>query len=143
MSRPESVKDVKDRMVQIGTMDLERIVTIPALLKHYTAFIEQLQKMYGEVEPSYGMNVKFSMVRDQKQLESQLASEQYMWDENKKDYEKALRADPSDPVKEYAKDRIKEWAKEEGLPDPFDCFAANDPELRRIREELGMNEDDE
>lgn len=138
MSRPETVKDVKERMIRVGSMDLERIVTVPAILKHYTALIEALQKMNGEIRTAYGMSVSFYLPCDEKQLLSQLSAEQYQWDDAEKEYRKALKADLSDPVQEYKRDRIKEWAKEEGLPDPFDVFAANDPELQRIREEMGL-----
>jgi hypothetical protein len=141
MARPETIKDVKERMVEIGTIDLERIVTNPALLKPYTAFIEAVQKMNGTVETTYGSQVKMKLLRDQKQLEHQLSSEQYLWDDIQKRYNQAVRADESNPVPEYFRNSVTEWAKAEGLPDPFDPFAANDPELRRIREELGFNDE--
>lgn len=138
MSRPEAIKDVKDRTIRVGSMDLERIVTVPAILKHYTALIEALQKIDGEIRTAYGMTVEFYLPRDEKQLLSQLSTDQYQWDDSEMEYRRALKADLNDSVKEYKRDRIKEWAKEEGLPDPFDVFAANDPELQRIREEMGL-----
>ena len=140
MSRPETIKDVKERMIDIGSLDLERIIVEPKLLKHYTAFIEELQKMGGEIEPRYGTTVQFRLVRNQKQKESQLSTEQYTWDDTQKEYRKAVKADPGDPVQEYKKDRVKEWARAEGLPDPFDVFAANDEELQRIREDFGFDD---
>jgi hypothetical protein len=117
MARPETIADVEEKMIRIGSFDLERVVTEPKLLKAYTALIEQLQLMKGTVEPTYGQTVEFHLPRNQKQLQERLRSDQYSWDDHQKHYKLALLGEE---VADWRKSGISEWAKEEGLPDPFD-----------------------
>ena len=142
MARPESISDVKrdDRMTRIATFEMDRILADASLLKHYTALLQAVQKMGGEAVKNYN-NVDFNIPKNKKQLEDQLRSDQYYWDEYQKYYNLALnRGSNSDEIPEWRHSAIKAWAKEEELPDPFDVFAANDPELAQLRMELGMEE---
>ena len=142
MARPETIADVKDRFIRMGSIEFGKISMTPELLKPYTAFLEAVKKMGGHMEENYS-GIEMFLPRTKKQLEDQLRSERYSWDNNEKYYKKALKADESDPVEEWRRDGIREWATEEGLPNPFDVFAANDPELARIRAELGIEESEE
>jgi hypothetical protein len=144
MARPESIKDIKhdDRFVRIAMFEIEKFIGNPALLKHYTAILETAQKLGGRAEKSYS-TVDVSIPKDDKQLADQLQSDQYYWDDKQKYYNLALnRGANSDEIPEWRHSGIKEWAKQEGLPDPFDVFAANDPELQRLRDELGLDNDE-
>lgn len=143
MARPESTKDIKhdDRFVRIATFDVDKIIGNAQLLKHYTALLETAQKMGGFADKSYS-SVEVQIPKDQKQLEEQLRGDQYRWDEQQKYYNLALnRGTNSDEVPEWRRNGIKDWAKEEGLPDPFDVFAANDPELQQLRVDLGLEDE--
>jgi hypothetical protein len=143
MSRPESIKDIKtqDRLVRIAMFEIDKIISNAALLKHYTALLEAAQKIGGNAEKSYS-SVDISIPKDQKQLEEQLKNDQYHWDDKQKLYNRALRGSTTDPIPEWQRSGLKEWAREEGLPNPFDVFAANDPELAALRAELGMEDDE-
>lgn len=143
MARPESIKDVQDRFVRVAMFEVDKIIANPTLLKHYTAMLEAAQKLGGYAEKAYS-TVDVNIPKDQKQLEDQLRSDQYQWDDMKKFYNLALnRGVNSDDIPEWRQSSIKRWAQEEGLPDPFDVFAANDPELAALRAELGMEDNNE
>lgn len=138
MARPETIAEVKSRQETIGSLDVSKFSTTPALLKHYTALVEALEKMGGECEASYA-NVTLKRPKTKEELELQLATDQREWDRIRKLYYQAVKCDPEDePIREYQQESIKHWARGEGLPDPFDVFAANDPELAEIRKSLGM-----
>jgi hypothetical protein len=144
MARPESIKNIKtqDRFVRIAMFEIDKIISNSALLKHYTALLEAAQKIGGNAEKSYS-TVDISIPKDQKQLEEQLKTDQYYWDDKQKLYNRALRANPTDPIPEWQRSGLQAWAKDEGLPDPFDVFAANDPDIAAIRAEMGLDNDDD
>lgn len=139
MSRPETTNDVTDRFVRIASFETDKIIAHPTLLKHYTALLEAMQKIGGKVERSYNA-VEMQIPKDEQQLNEQLRGDQYRWDEMQKLYNVALKGDTvTDPVPEWRRNGIKEWAKEEGLPDPFDVFAANNEDIQKLRDELGLD----
>ena len=143
MARPESIKDIKndDRFVRIAMFEVDKIISNAPLLKHYTALLEAVQKIGGFAEKAYS-TVDVKIPKDDSQLADQLRHDQYVWDDMHKYYNLALnRGTNSDDIPEWRHNSIKTWAKEEKLPDPFDVFAANDPELAAMREELGMDDD--
>jgi hypothetical protein len=118
MSRPETMRDVQNRMIQIASFELNLIAANPALMKHYVGLIEYVQKNGGEVKTSYGNSMTIFILRNRDQLQDQLRSEQYDWDDCERLYN--LASVDIYEVKEYQRSRIKTWAKEEGLPDPFE-----------------------
>lgn len=141
MSRPENLADIKhdDRFIRVASFEVDRVITSPMLLKHYNALLEQVQKLGGFASKSYA-SVELNIPKDKELLEQQLRNDQYRWDELQKYYNLAVVRGPGDTeVPEWRHNSIKEWAKEEGLPDPFDVFAANDPELAQICADLEMN----
>ena len=143
MARPETLKDIKqdDKFVRIAMFEVDKIISNAPLLKHYTALLEAVQKVGGFAEKSYA-TVDVKIPKDDSQLADQLRHDQYVWDDMQKIYNLAVnRGANSDDIPEWRRSSIKTWAKEEGLPDPFDVFAANDPELNALREELGMEND--
>lgn len=138
MSRPESIKDIKheDRFVRIAMFEVDKIINNAALLKHYTALLEAAQKLGGHAEKSYS-TVDINIPKDEKELKQQLDSDQYRWDDMQKLYNLAVtRGENSDEIPEWRRNSLIQWAKNNDLPDPFDVFAANDPELDAIRKEL-------
>lgn len=138
MARPESIKDIKhdDRFVRIAMFEVDKIISNPALLKHYTALLEAVQKVGGYADKAYS-TVDVNIPKDERQLEEQLRTDQYRWDDMQKLYNLAVnRGENSDEIPEWRRNSLKEWARENDLPDPFDVFAANDPELEAIRKEL-------
>lgn len=141
MARPENIKDIKhdDRFVRIAMFEVDKIISNAPLLKHYTALLEAVQKIGGFADKAYS-TVDVKVPKNEKELEAQLKSDQYQWDEMHRFYNLALnRGVNSDDIPEWRHSSIKTWAKEEGLPDPFDVFAANDPELASLRADLGMD----
>ena len=139
MSRPETTNDVTDRFVRVAMFETEQIMTNAILLKHYTALLDAITKMGGHADKSYS-SIDLNIPKDEKQLEAQLRNDQYRWDEMQKLYNVALKGDTvTDPVPEWRRNGIKEWAKEEGLPDPFDVFAANNEDIQKLRDELGLD----
>ncbi len=145
MSRPETIKDVKERTIEIGRLEIDKIMVNPPLMKAYVAFLEALEKQGGKVVPAYGATVNFNLPRTESQLYDQLRTDQYHWDDCQKLYNRALFRHNSnvEEPKEYQKDRIKEWAEAEGLPDPYGYLAVDDfsdEELDRIRQDLGIVE---
>ena len=142
MSRPENLADIKhdDRFIRVASFEVDRVITSPMLLKHYNALLEQVQKLGGFASKSYA-SVELSIPKDKELLEQQLRNDQYCWDELQKYYNLAVVRGPGDTeIPEWRHNSIKEWAKEEGLPDPFDVFAANDPELAQICADLEVNQ---
>lgn len=143
MARPESIKDIKqdDKFVRIAMFEVDKIIGSAPLLKHYTALLEAAQKMGGFAEKSYS-TVDVKIPKDDTQLTDQLRHDQYVWDDMQKLYNLAVnRGTNTDDIPEWRRSGIKVWAKEEGLPNPFDVFAANDPELSALRAELGMSDE--
>ena len=139
MSRPETTNDVTDRFVRVAMFETEQIMTNAILLEHYTALLYAITKMGGHADKSYS-SIDLNIPKDEKQLEAQLRNDQYRWDEMQKLYNVALKGDTvTDPVPEWRRNGIKEWAKEEGLPDPFDVFAANNEDIQKLRDELGFD----
>lgn len=139
MSRPETTNDVTDRFVRVAMFETEQIMTNAILLKHYTALLDAITKMGGHADKSYS-SIDLNIPKDEKQLEAQLRNDQYRWDDMQKLYNVALKGDTvTDPVPEWRRNGIKEWAKEEGLPDPFDVFAANNEDIQKLRDELGLD----
>jgi hypothetical protein len=116
MSRPETTADVTEKFIRFATFDVDKVIAKPKLLKAYTALIEAVQAEGGEVNVTYSSNVEISLKRNQKQLLEQLHSDQYRWDDNKKNYELAIAGEE---VPNYRRSSIQEWAKNEGLPDPL------------------------
>jgi len=143
MARPENIKDIKndDRFVRIAMFEVDKIISSASLLKHYTALLEAVQKMGGLAEKAYS-TVDVKIPKDQAQLADQLRHDQHVWDDMQKYYNLALnRGINSDDIPEWRHNSIKTWAKENDLPDPFDVFAANDPELAALRADLGMDDE--
>lgn len=143
MARPESIKDItkENRFVRIAMFEVDKIIGNANLLKHYTALLEAAQKLGGYADKSYS-TVDVKIPKDDAQLADQLRHDQYVWDDMEKLYNLAVnRGTNSDDVPEWRRNGLKNWAKENDLPDPFDVFAANDPELQQIREDLGLEGD--
>jgi hypothetical protein len=141
MARPEKISEVTERHERFALFYTENFATEPAVLKHYTAMLEAVQKFGGKVERQY-TTVEMYIPKTQKQLQAQLETDQRTWDRHRDLYLRAVKADPEEePVKEYERSYVQEWARKEHKPDPFDVFAANDPDLRDIRKSLGMNDD--
>ena len=143
MARPENIKDIKhkDRFVRIAMFELDKMITSAVLLKHYTALIEAVEKHGGSIEKNYN-TVDINIPKTTSELEYQLENDQRNWDEMQRLYNLALNRGPSDTdIPEWRRDSIKRWAKEEDLPDPFDVFAANNMDIQRLREEMGLDDE--
>lgn len=141
MARPENIKDIKDedRFVRIATFEVEKIMCNAVLLKHYTALLEAVQKMGGKAEKSYS-TIDVSAPKDDRELLQQLEYDQRTWDSRLAEYNLAVTRGPSDEdFPDWKRNTIIRWAKENDMPDPFDVFAANDPELAAIRADLEMD----
>lgn len=143
MARPESHKDIKeeDKFTQIARFEIDKIITHPILLKHYTTLLEAVHKMGGTSDKNYN-SVDLDIPKNHKQLDEQLKSDQYYWDDYEKLYRKALAGDSVDPIPEYRRGSLKEWAEKEGLPDPFDPFVANNEDIKELRREMGLDNDE-
>lgn len=115
MSRPETIADVTDRFIRFANIEVDKFINNPKLLKAYTTLIEQVTYFAGEVNTTYGTNVELTLPRTTKQLEEQLRSDQYSWDDKRTNYLKML---DGEEVAEWRHSSLKEWAKAEGLPDP-------------------------
>lgn len=142
MARPESINDIKpeDRITRIATFEIDRFMADPALLKNYTGLLEIVKKMGGEVQKSYS-SMDFYVPKTKTELENQLRTDQSVWDDNYKYYNLALNRGPGDSdIPEWRRSSIKSWSILNELPDPFDVFAANDPELAQLRSDLGMED---
>lgn len=142
MARPESHKDISDenRFTRVAMFEIDKIVTNANLLKHYTALLEAIHKMGGRSEKGYN-SIDLDIPKNSKQLDEQLKSDQYHWDDYEKLYRKALAGDSVDPIPEWRRSTLKEWAEKEGLPDPFDVFAANNEDIQELRREMGLDND--
>lgn len=141
MARPESIKDVKesDRFVRIAMFEIDKIVTNSVLLKHYTALIQAVEHRGGKIEKNYS-TVDVSIPKSNQELDYQLECDQRNWDEMQRLYNLALNRGPTDTdIPEWRRDSIKRWATDEGLPDPFDVFAANNEDIQAIRDEMGLD----
>ena len=142
MARPESHKDISEdnKFCQIARFEIDKIISNANLLKHYTALLEAVHKMGGKSDHSYN-SVDLDIPKNTKQLDEQLKSDQYHWDDLDKLYRKALAGDSVDPIPEYRRSILTEWAEKEGLPNPFDVFAANNEDIQKIRREMGLDND--
>jgi hypothetical protein len=142
MARPETIKDVKERTISVGRIEVNKFLTNPSLLKAYIAFGEAVEKNHGELVDSGYNGVEFKLLRTEEQLHDQLRSEQYQWDDSHKLYNRAVMRYHEDveAPKDYQQDRIKEWAEQEGLPDPYAMLSDDfdDETLDRIRQEMGL-----
>lgn len=139
MSRPETTNDVTDRFVRVAMFETEQIMTNAILLKHYTALLDAITKMGGHADKSYS-SIDLNIPKDEKQLEAQLRNDQYRWDDMQQSYNKVLAgADPTEPVPDWKRKSIQNWAKENDLPDPFDVFVANNEDIQKLRDELGLD----
>lgn len=144
MARPESIKDIKreDSFIRIAMFETDKIIGNPVFLKHYTVMLESVNKIGGHADKSYA-TVELYIPKNDKELAEQLRHDQYYWDEMQKFYNLALNRGPdSDDVPEWRRNSVIQWAKDNDLPNPFDVFAANDPELKKIRDDLGLEDDD-
>ena len=141
MARPESINDIadSDRYVRVAMFETERIMTDATLLKHYTALLETITKMGGYADKSYS-TIDLNVPKNPKQLEDQLKSDQYRWDDMQDSYNKVITcADPTEPVPDWKRKSIQQWAKDNDMPDPFDVFAANNADIMKLRLEMGMD----
>jgi len=140
MARPESIKDLneQDTFVRVATFEVDQIMCNALLLKHYTSLLEVVQKMGGKADKSYS-TIEVSVPKSNKELRNQLEYDQRTWDSRLADYNLAVNRGPSDEdFPEWKRNNIVRWAKDNDMPDPFDVFAANDPELAAIRADLEM-----
>ena len=140
MARPETIMDIPadERNEQVGSFNVGKLSVSPTLLKHYAAFVEQLEKAGGHMVPNKWNNseVELFIPKNEHQLNYLLKDMQSRWDESQKMYNKAVTRDGINDLKEWERDRIKKFSEDEGLPNPFDPFCANDDELDAIRREL-------
>lgn len=144
MARPEKISDIPmdERNEEIGSFDVGKISVNPGLLEFYAKLIREIEKAGGSVERGeYAeQSVRLYLPKDQVQLEKKLKNMQGSWDYNKKKYDSAVTRDETGTeFDEWDRNRIVEFAEKEGLPNPFDVFAANDDELNEIRKELESN----
>lgn len=145
MARPDSISDIKhaDRFTTVATFEIDKFIQNSTLLKHYTSLLEAINKSGGMAEKYYN-TVKLQLPKDKQELEYQLASDQRTWDDMQEQYNLAVDRGPSsEDFPEWKRNNIISWAKRNELPDPFDVFAANDPELALIRADLNMEDDSE
>ena len=143
MARPANIKDIanEDRYKDVGRIETNTFIDQPKILKKYAEFTEIIQQASGCVEKSYGATINIRLPKTKKELDDQLDNDQRHWDEMQRLYNVALKGDTvGDPVPEWRRDSVKRWAEKEGLPNPFDVFAANDPELAAIRADLGLTD---
>lgn len=142
MARPNSIADVTDRTNLVATFHTE-FITTRLIYFAYAAFIETAQKFNGQVKPNKWnkAQIEVFLPKSKEELEMQLIADQNSWDYRKEEYDKAVNRDPvSDEFDEYKQNRIKEFAKQNGFPNPFDVFSANDSDLDEIRRELEMQD---
>jgi hypothetical protein len=144
MARPESIKDIPldERADVVASFYVDKISANPGLLKYYAGLLEVVQKAGGEVERSEWclQNVTLHMPKDAKQLAHQLKQMQSRWDTDKELYESAVIRDTTGrDFRDWERSNVERFAEKEGLPNPFDVFAANDDELDKIRAELEAN----
>lgn len=143
MARPESLEDIKekDRFIRVASFEIDKFIENAKLLKHYTTLLEAIQSSGGLAEKSYS-TVHLQLPKNKEELQYQLESDQRSWDDMQDHYNKAVDRGPTDEIPEWRRDNIISWAKRNDLPNPFDVFAANDPELAQIRADLNMEDDD-
>lgn len=137
MARPETIADVKDRIEEVGAVDVGNFITSPNVLKAWAAFAETVTKAGGEIRRhSYEKGkAELWMPRDEKQLRDQLRTEQYTWDQNQKVYDICIINHT--PPENWQKDSIKAWALAEGLPIVWETPRDDsDPRLAELREKI-------
>lgn len=137
MPRPASIEEITERSRSIGRIETERFGTHPSLLKAYAALLEATTKLGGHAEQRYG-HVELFIPKTPKELAEQLESDQRRWDSAEALWLRAVRADEGDDLREWERDTVTSWCAAEGKPNPFDCFAATDPDLAEIRRDLGL-----
>jgi hypothetical protein len=115
MARPENFSDIKDRTLRVATFEVDKLTALPALLKHYVALVESVQKMGGEVNTSYGSTVEVTIPKNPTQLKETFEREQREWDRQEELYAAVLRGEVLKSYQEYG---VTEWAKNEGHPKP-------------------------
>ena len=126
MARPESISDIEVESIEFATVQLNKISTVPGLLKGYAMLLEQLLKSGATVDQNYSGTV-FSRPPTEAELEEQLKSKQTSWDYAKKLYDQMAAVGEMEPS--YMESTVKSWAAEEGLPyppphEPIDSFDA-------------------
>ena len=72
------------------------------------------------------------------ELTEALESAQRRWDSTEALWLRAVRAEDGTELREYERESVVAWCEAEGKPNPFDVFAATDPDLAAIRRELGL-----
>lgn len=119
MARPTQIADLdlKDETVKVATFDTKELVKLRngQILTAYQDFIDVAQRFGAEFTDSY-LGTEVAMPRGLGDAKSKLAERQREWDENLRDYHKAL-ADPFDSsLSKYRRDRINDFARAEGFP---------------------------
>jgi hypothetical protein len=143
MARPKHITDIKpeNRFIRIAMVEFTNIAASPALVKAYAALLDAAEKAGGHGDAKYN-TVDINIPKTKDQLENQLKEDQRVWDSRQRSYNIAVLAkEDAEPLKEWEKDYVREWAEKEGLPNPFDVFAANNEELKKVREELELIND--
>lgn len=145
MARPESINDIPmdERTDLFAQFYLDKISASPLLLKYYAQLLGELEKVGGSITRSDWSleNVSLYVNKDSAQLKYMLKQLQERWDRRQESYNNAVLRDGVEDLKEWQRDDIRKWAEEEGLPDPFDPFAATNDELIQIRRDLQMSDD--
>jgi hypothetical protein len=140
MSRPTKLLEVKDRWNLLAEFHLDQALTNPAIMKHYAALIDAVKKEGGRVVKRYGTEMRVEVLKSAEEMREQLERDQHRWDEMDQLYRQALDREPgSTDLRESQREALIQWAEREERPNPFDVFAANDPELEAIRKQLGMH----
>lgn len=148
MARPESFKDITEpnQWFRIATIETDKLITNHVLLKAYTSFVEAFDKQGGRITLKYGSIVDVELPKTEAELQQQLDADQREWDRQRGLYNRAVRRDnplPDDAeLREWEITGITRWAKDNGFPDPYGVFVANDTDLQEIRDDLGMDNDD-
>jgi len=115
MARPETHADIADdnRYVEVARFQTRELDDKPALMKLYSQFADLVLSTQGRIEKDYyGVSVR--MPKDAAQLDDQLKSDQYTWDDKQKGYNQAQR---NEFVPSYRRESINRWAREEGFPE--------------------------
>ncbi|MGD9620597.1 MAG: hypothetical protein AB7G47_10185 [Mycolicibacterium sp.] len=138
MARPSTTTEVSERYVEIARIEVDKLSLHSALLKPYAVFLDAAEKLGGRAEKQWGQTVIISIAKTAKELEEQLEVDQRRWDAAEQLWLRAVRAEDGDDLREWERNTVVEWAEREGKPNPFDVFAANDPDVAQIRRELGL-----
>ena len=139
MARPTTTDEITERHVEVARMEFDKFALHPGLLKAYAALLAEADKLGGNATKSWGNTVTVSIAKTDKELEDQLAADQRRWDSAQALWERAVRAEEDDDLREWERTTVTEFAEAEGRPNPFDAFAANDPEIAQLRRDLGLS----